>query len=175
MTIKNQSSQKIVHTSKKPADLGLVGAVSGATGQSAIQKQDATKLAEFVSVLGEAVPDFETLLSNMRLAAQMGVTLPKALRVYLREDGDYGVISSKASLTDKQKFAKSCAYRKRYTFASEDLLFAAFGIWDFQTQDSKGAWVNPSWTNTPTERRLRTLAWIKSAAHCADEVSSFGA
>lgn len=172
MTMENQ-------TSKKAGFVGTPSTVAAKTGathdKTYAQKQDAAKLAEFVTILAQDVPSFETLLSNMRQAAALGLTLPKALRVYKRADGDYGVISSKADLADKQKFSKSLAFRKRYEVASEDLMFAAFGVWDYQQQNDAKEWVSPSWTSSPEDRRLRAIQWVKTSAHCADEVASFGA
>lgn len=167
MTMKNQTSKKA----------GFVGTVKTGAVQDKTyaQKQDAAKLAEFVSVLAQDVPSFATLLSNMRQAAALGLSLPKALRVYKREDGDYGVISSKADLTDKQKFSKSLAFRKRYAIESEDLVFQPFAVWDYQQQNAEKVWVSPTWTSSPEDRRIRAIAWVKTSAHCADEVASFGA
>ena len=178
MTIKNQSSKSLKQETPMHQTLGLVGIAPKAGAvqtKSFAQKQDAAKLAEFVKTLAVQVPDIKSLLSNMRVAAALGLTLPKGLRIYKREDGDYGVISSKASLTDKAKFEKSCSFRKRYTIVSEDEAFAQFAVHDFEQQDKDEKWVKPSWVTSPELRRENAISWALRSASCADEVASFGA
>ncbi len=178
MTIKNQTSKTLKQETPKHAELGLVGIApkAGAVQEKTYaQKQDATKLAEFVKTLAVGIPDIETLLSNMRRAATLGVFLPKGLRVYLRKDGDYGVVSLKASLTDKVKFERSLAYRSRYEISFEDEAFKPFAVHDYEQQNPSGKWVSPSWTTSPEARREGDIKRCIRTASVADEVSSFGA
>jgi hypothetical protein len=145
--------------------------------RSAEDKVQLERLATFIKAhcVGKEtlIPTANDCITLMREAYKLGVVLPKALRTYVRPDGDFGVISAKADLFDQSKLSRSLAFRKRYPVSHADELFESFYVHDYQQKNAAtGVWEAPTWTSTPAQRKASTIRWVLAQEAVADDVQA---
>lgn len=154
---------------KKVQSVKQDGRVSAVMASDAREKL--TQLAAFVKKHCQPeVPSLADVVATMRLAAQEGISLPKALRVYAKGGSEFGVVSSNAKLSDRDELARSLSRRTRYHYES-----LGFAVADYNQLDSKtGQWVAPKWETTPAERRAKAVAYYCDLAEAGDELAQAG-